>query len=183
MTGKCRLSYVYLLEPKPNDEGKTPKYEVSVIIPKSDKDTIAKIEKAIEAAKQQGKTSKWGGKVPKKLRLPLHDGDDDRDDEAYEDAMYLTARSKQQPVIMNRDKSILNDPNGVYSGMYAALILNFYPYDNESKGVAVGLEAVMKLGEGERLGGSRMSYEAAADAFDGFDFGDEDESGAAASFF
>ena len=44
-----RWSYVNVLEPK-SINGGTPKYSVSLIIPKSDTKTVAKIEAAIEAA-------------------------------------------------------------------------------------------------------------------------------------
>ena len=56
VTGKVRLSYVNVFEPKAMAEGETPKYSVCVMIPKTDKVTIEKINKAIEAAKQAGKS-------------------------------------------------------------------------------------------------------------------------------
>ena len=58
----CRLSYAHLWEPD-SINGSEPKYSVSCIIDKNDKETIAKIKKAIEVAKDEGK-GKWGGKIP-----------------------------------------------------------------------------------------------------------------------
>ncbi len=49
-----RCSYVNVWEPK-SINGGTPKYSVSLIIPKSDTKTIAKIEAAIEAAYKEGR--------------------------------------------------------------------------------------------------------------------------------
>ncbi len=46
----CRLSYAHLWEPD-SINGSEPKYSVSCIIDKNDKETIAKIKKAIEVAK------------------------------------------------------------------------------------------------------------------------------------
>lgn len=68
----CRLSYAHLWEPD-SVNGSEPKYSVSCIIDKKDKDTIAKIKKAIETAKEEGK-GKWGGKIPANLKTPLRDG-------------------------------------------------------------------------------------------------------------
>jgi hypothetical protein len=44
-------------------EGQEAKYSISLIIPKSDTSTIKAIEQAIEAAKEEGKVSKFGGKA------------------------------------------------------------------------------------------------------------------------
>ena len=46
------------------------------------------------------------------------------------------------------------DPNEVYSGCYGRVSVIFYPYNaSGSKGIACGLNNVMKVAEGERLGG------------------------------
>lgn len=65
----CRLSYANIFEPKAF-EGQDPKYSVSLIISKEDKETIKLIETAIANAKTQGKEQKWGGKLPKGLKDP-----------------------------------------------------------------------------------------------------------------
>lgn len=53
VTGEVRLSYANIFEAKSIQGGK-PKYSVSLIIPKSDTDTIGKIERAIDAAIDAG---------------------------------------------------------------------------------------------------------------------------------
>lgn len=60
-----RLSYANIWEPKSINGGKE-KYSVSLIIPKSDQKTITAIEKAIDAAIQEG-IGKFGGKKPNYL--------------------------------------------------------------------------------------------------------------------
>ena len=47
----CRLSYLHAFEPD-SINGSEPKYSVSCIIDKNDKETITKIQKAIEIAKE-----------------------------------------------------------------------------------------------------------------------------------
>src|SRR5690554_596922 len=90
VTGKVRFSYLTVFQPKAVGDSADKKYSVSLIIPKKDKKTLAKIEDAIKAAIEQGK-GKWGGKVPKNLKTPLRDGDEEKEDEAYEGCMFLNA--------------------------------------------------------------------------------------------
>lgn len=73
-TGEIRASYAYVFEPYKSDETAEAKYSMSVIIPKDDKETLAVIEQAIEAAKKAG-IEKFGKAWAAKCRMPLHDGD------------------------------------------------------------------------------------------------------------
>lgn len=153
VTGKVRLSYANIWAPKSID-GSAPKYSVSVIIPKSDKVTIGKINTAIDAAITAG-IGKFGGKQPNRamLKLPLRDGDTERSDEAYQNAMFLNANSKSAPQIVDRDCNAILDKEEVYSGCYARVSLNFYAFNtNGNKGVACGLGNIQKLEDGEPLG-------------------------------
>ena len=98
----CRICYANIWEPK-SINGSDEKYSVSCLIPKSDKATLAKIKKAIEAAKEAAKSKKWGGKIPPNLKQPLRDGDIERpDDEAYAGHYYFNATSKDAPQIVDR---------------------------------------------------------------------------------
>ena len=88
ITGRdTRWSYANVWEPK-SIQGGTPKYSVSLIIPKSDTVTLEKIRTAIQAAytEGQGKLKGNGKTVPPlaALKTPLRDGDVERpDDPAY----------------------------------------------------------------------------------------------------
>lgn len=148
-TGKVRLSYAHLFEPHAI-EGNEPKYSVSVIVPKSDKETLQAIKEAVTEAKEQGK-GKWGGKVPANVKTPLRDGDVDREgDEAYAGCYFLNSNSKNKPGIVDINVQPILDATEVYSGCYARLTLNFYAYNaNGNKGIAAGLGNVQKLADGE----------------------------------
>lgn len=165
----CRISFANIWEPKAINDGEE-KYSVSCIIPKSDTKTIEKIQKAIEAAKEDGKTRRWGGKIPPNLKLPLRDGDIDRpDDDSYVDAMFINATSKDAPQIVDRKKQTITDPMMVYSGCYCNVSVNFYAFNaNGNRGVAAGLGNVQFVKDGDRLSGK-----ASADA--DFDELDDDE--------
>lgn len=165
----CRLSYAHIWEPD-SVNGSEPKYSVSCIIDKDDKDTISKIQKAIELAKEEGK-GKWGGKIPANLKTPLRDGDIDRpEDEAYAGCMFLNANSRQAPQVVDKKVQPVLDQSEVYSGCYGRVSVTFYAYNsNGNKGVAAGLGNVQKLKEGEPLG-SRVN---AKDEFDAVEAEDD----------
>ena len=150
----CRISFANIWEPK-SINGSEEKYSVSCIIPKSDKKTLARIHKAIEAAKEAAKSKKWGGKVPPNLKLPLRDGDIDRpDDEAYQDAMFINASSKDAPQIVDRKVQPILDSMECGSGDYCNVSVNFYGFNaNGNRGVAAGLGNIQLIKRGDRLAG------------------------------
>lgn len=174
ITGKVRLSYVHIFTPSKVGEQGDEKYSVSIIIPKSDKVTLKKIKTAIEAAKEAGKASKFGGKIPANLKTPLRDGDEDRpEDEAYEDSYFINATSSTKPGIVDKDLNPIMDQEEVYSGCYGRVSINFYAFNsNGNKGIAAGLNNVQKLKDGEPLGG-RQSAE--SDFDDDYEDDDDDD--------
>lgn len=174
VTGKVRLCYVNVFQPAKfdGDDGDG-KYSVCVMVDKKDAKTLGKIKTAIAAAVDEGITSKWGGKKPGNLKMPLRDGDAERAEEQPEftGKYFFNANSRLKPGIVDRDKNEILDTTEVYSGIYGRVSVNFYPYNwNGSKGVAVGLNHVQKLADGEPLGGSRSTAEADFDD----DFEDEE---------
>ena len=155
ITGEVRFSYAHVFKPAAVEDGADEKYSVSLIIKKSDKKTIALVQKAIKAATEAGKGAKWGGKLPPKLKLPLRDGDEERpDDEVYADCFFLNATSKTKPGVVDRFKQPITDEEQFYSGCYGIASLNFYAFDTKgNKGVACGLNNLMKVRDGDYLGG------------------------------
>ena len=149
----CRFSYLHCWEPD-SVNGGDPKYSVSAIIPKSDTKTVNAIKAAIEQAKKDS-VSKWGGKVPANLKLPLRDGDIDRpDDEAYAGCYFFNANSRQAPQVVDSQVQPILDQSEVYSGCYGKISVTFYGYNsNGNRGIAAGLGNIQKLKDGESLGG------------------------------
>jgi hypothetical protein len=150
----CRISFANIWQPK-SINGSEEKYSVSCLIPKSDKATLMKIHKAVEAAKEDGKARKWNGKIPPNLKLPLRDGDIERpDDENYAGHMFLNATSKEAPQIVDRRVPPIMDAMECGSGDYCNVSVNFYPFNaNGNRGVAAGLGNIQKVKDGERLSG------------------------------
>lgn len=166
-----RWSYANVWEPKAINGG-TPKYSVSLIIPKSDTVTIKKIEAAIEAAYKEGEAKLKGNgrSVPalSVLKTPLRDGDAERpDDEAYANAYFVNANSATAPGIVDADRQPILDRSEVYSGVYGRASINFYAFNsNGNKGIACGLNNLQKIRDGEPLGGKSRAED---------DFADEEE--------
>lgn len=160
----CRLSYAHLFKPRSMDGGE-PKYQATLLIKKQDKEAVALVRGAEEAAKKL--FAERFGKAGK-LSSTVYDGDEDFPNDANcEGMLVVRASSKTQPGLKVLDGGILCDAlseEDLYSGCYAAVEINFFPYNNASKkGVSAGLNNVLKLEDGERLGGSSRS---ADDAFD-----------------
>ena len=165
VTGKVRFSYLHVWEPAAVEEGSQKKYSVSLIIPKSDTDTVARIKNAIQSALEAGK-AKFGGKIPATLKLPLRDGDIERaDDDAYLNSWFLNANSSKQPGIVDQNVQPILQQDEIYSGCYGRASINFFAFNtNGNKGIACGLNNIQKLSDGELLGG-RTTAE--------FDFADD----------
>lgn len=155
ITGKnTRLSYFHGWEPT-SINGGPERYSVSVLIPKEDKETVKAINDAIDAAIEEG-IAKFGGKKPNKaaIKLPLRDGDTEREDEAYAGHWFINANSKTVPQIVDKAVKPILDRDEVYSGCYARVSLNFYAFNsNGNKGIACGLGNIQKIRDGESLGG------------------------------
>jgi hypothetical protein len=155
-----RLSYFHGWEPVSINGGEA-KYSVSVLIPKTDKATVDAISRAVDAAIEDG-VAKFGGKKPNKaaLKMPLRDGDLERDDEAYKGHYFINANSKTAPQIVDKAVKPILDREEVYSGCYGRVSLNFYAFNsNGNKGVACGLGNIQKIKDGESLGNRTTAAE------------------------
>ncbi|KAB2953740.1 DUF2815 family protein [Heliorestis acidaminivorans] len=153
-----RWSYANIWEAK-SINGGAPKFSVSLIVPKSDTQTVAKIKAAIEAAYHEGEAKlKGNGRtVPplSAIKTPLRDGDTERpDDPAYANAYFINANSSTAPGIVDADRQPILERSEVYSGVYGRASINFYAFNsNGNKGIACGLNNLQKIRDGEPLGG------------------------------
>lgn len=153
-----RWSYCNVWEAK-SINGGTPKFSVSLIIPKSDTQTVKKIEAAIQAAYEEGEAKlKGNGKsVPalSAIKTPLRDGDMERpDDPAYADSYFINANSTTAPGIVDADRQPILERSEVYSGVYGRASINLYAFNsNGNRGIACGLNNLQKIRDGEPLGG------------------------------
>lgn len=147
-----RLTFTFL----PDEDGV---FRTSVLIPKKDKALIKQIEEAIEEAKEYGKSAKWGGKIPRNLKIAFQDGDDtDLDNYPENEGHFLlNARSKKKVGLVDIDRQPILDADEIYSGCWAYVSVTSFAYDNESKGVSFFLNNIMKARDDERFGGGASS--------------------------
>lgn len=171
-----RWSYANVWEPK-SINGGTPKYSVSLIIPKSDTKTIARIKSAIEAAYLEGEAKlKGNGKVVPPLaaiKSPLRDGDIERpDDAAYAGAYFINANATTAPGIVDTDRNPILTRSEVYSGVYGRASISFYAFNsNGNRGIACALQNIQKVRDGEALGGKSKAEDDFNDNFTSDDGG------------
>jgi len=168
---KTRWSYANVWQAK-SINGGTPKYSVSLIIPKSDTKTVTAVKNAIQAAYDEGQSKLKGNSksVPAltAIKTPLRDGDAERpDDEAYKDSYFINANSATAPGIVDAARNPIIEHSEVYSGVYGRASINFYAFNsNGNKGIACGLNNLQKISDGEPLGDKTRAED---------DFADEDE--------
>ena len=170
ITGKNTImSYLNVNEPKVPLGGGTPKYSVSLIIPKSDTVTVAKIRAAIQAAYEEGQSKLKGNSkfVPalEDIKTPLRDGDKDRKgDEAYQNSWFVNANSTTKPGVVDADRQPILDSSELYSGIIGRASINFYAFNsNGNRGIACGLNNLQKLSDGTPLGGHSRAEDDFAD--------------------
>ena len=138
-----RWSYANVWQAK-SINGGTPKFSVSLIIPKSDTATVEKIKAAIKAAYEEGESKlKGNGKsVPalSVIKTPLRDGDTERpDDEAYKNCYFINANSATAPGIVDADRQPIIDHSEAVVGM-AEQALTLWYESKRNKGIAHGLQ-------------------------------------------
>lgn len=166
-----RWSYANVWDPK-SINGGTPKYSVSLLIPKSDTVTINKVKAAIQAAYEEGESKlKGNARVCPPLDViknPLRDGDKERPgDETYRNCYFINANSPTAPGIVDANCQQIIERSEVYSGVYGRASINFYAFNsNGNSGIACGLNNLQKIRDGEPLGGKSRAED---------DFSSEDD--------
>lgn len=173
MTGKVRLSYAHLFKPYAANAGQEEKYSCTILVPKHDVATKAKIDAAINAAIEKGITGKWAGVKPPRPSTPIHDGDSTRPSDGAEYGpeckghwvFTAYANADFAPGIIDAMKHPILNQSEIYSGIYARVSVTFYPYaTGGKKGIGAGLNNVQKLADGEPLAASAIRAEDEFDA-------------------
>lgn len=189
-----RFSYANFFVPKAGDEDKVDKktgkpaefYSCQVIIAKADKESVEKVNGAVNAAAKEKLGDK---KIPSMWKLPLRDGDEEWEEkgEHLKGCWFFNCKAKGKPSVVGTRKYTEEDvaqwdadnehetaeykarnrpkvgklvklsEEDFKSGDYGRISVDMYYFETESKGIAVGLGNVQKLKDGDALGGSRTS--------------------------
>lgn len=176
VTQPVRLSYVHILRPKMrvNDDGSPaePEYSCMLLIPKTDRVTIAAIRNAQKAALAHGAAKGTFGTtgVPKAWKNTLRDGDAEGETPEMEGHLFMNVSSKSKPGCVDLSVQPILDQSEVYSGMWARVAIGAFAYNQKgNKGVSFGLNHVQKIRDDERLDGSTSPE----DVFAPWDDGEE----------
>lgn len=182
--GPVRLSYPYLFEPRARKGDERKKYSVTILIDKKDTEIVEQLQAAIKQAEIEAKDKKFNGKIPPKVKTPVHDGDGYKDNgEEFgpecKGCYVLTATTDENyppKVLAGRDGHPAS-PDEVYAGCYGYVSINLagYNFENTKKGIGAYLNNVWKTKDGEPLGFRRKSAkEDFMEVFASMEFDDEE---------
>jgi hypothetical protein len=150
--GPVRIGYANVFRPRKREDDEEPSYSCMIIIDKTDRVTLRKIAKAIEAAQIEGKA-----KIGNSKSTTLRDGDEEADLENNPELagmMYVNISSKQRPGIVDQTRQKVIDETMVYSGCYVNVSMKAFAYNAKgNKGVSFGLNHIQFVRDGEPLGG------------------------------
>lgn len=134
----------------PDGEGKE-KYSMTVMVPKSDTETIARIEAAVDKAIEEN-IGTFGGKKSG-IRRPLRDGDEKKEDyPEFDGYMFFSCSTIHRPKVFDMEKQeIIDLEEVIYSGQVINVSVLTFPYNvSGSKGIGMGLQNIQVVGGGER---------------------------------
>lgn len=170
-----RLAFPHLFTPQVQESGE-PKYNASFLL-----DTSNPACKEIEAALLDVANAKWGANKGKALldqlkkqgRVCYRSGDDKSQYDGFEGNMYITASNKTRPLVVDRDRSVINAADGkVYPGCFVNTSVEIWAQDNKhGKRINASLRGVQFLRDGDAFAGGAP---ASPDDFD--DLSVEEES-------
>lgn len=159
-TPEFRASFPAVFKAKAFEDQEA-KFSVTMLFPKN-----ADLKETLRRAAFNATVEKWGPdktKWPKNLRSPFRDGDDKDNLKGYRGCIYVTATSKHQPGVIDRQKNEILAEADFYAGCYARATVIAFAYDVKgNKGIGFSLQNVQKLRDGEKFSGRK-------DAVDDFD--------------
>ncbi|WP_455046197.1 DUF2815 family protein [Leptotrichia trevisanii] len=165
VTVRGRLSYVHVFKPHAATPGAEEKFSTTILVPKTDVETKQKIDAAIKAATELGVSEKWNGVKPPTVPNPIWDGDGVKQNgEQFGPeckghwVFTASAKADYPPQVVDRRVQPILDQSEIYSGCYANVAVNFFPYlFAGKKGIGAGLGNIQKIKDGESLAGTRTA--------------------------
>lgn len=169
-----RLAFPQLFEAKTvNGEGE-PAFSASFLMGPDHPAVMA-----LNAAMDKVGSEKWGAKWPNvkkeivtKDRLALHDGDTKADYAGFAGMMFVSARNKSRPLVIDRDKSPLTAADGrPYAGCYVNASIELWAQDNNyGKRINASLRGVQFFKDGDAFAGGGAASD---DEFDSVESADD----------
>lgn len=177
LTPTVRVAYTNtLFEPKAVVVGGDPKYGVRIMFDKTNPADLAFLKQLNQDA-EAVKAEHWPDPT-KRPRIPFYgstyqnvikDGDTavnkngflySEKDPELKGHFFMGIASQNKPGVIDLNHTPILDKSVVYGGCYCDIGLNVYSYEGKpDDGVTVGLNAVRKQKDGDRLGGGAPSIE------------------------
>lgn len=162
ITPVFRASYVHLFKPQAAEDGGTPKFGVSAVwTPGKFSDSEKKLWAAIKAEGEAAFEAFHGMTVEEAKDiggyvLGIRDGRAKKTEPYGPGTVFASLTSTQRPGIVDLDGNPIGaehmNQELVYSGVYARASVNWYAFDNKSKGIALGLNNFQLVRAAEPLG-------------------------------
>ena len=161
-----RLSYPHLHAPRSfqNDPTAPAKYSCSLLIPKSDKESLNALQAAAKAAIAKAVPTKFNGKTPatNTLRMPWTDGDavDEDGSRVYGDEctgcyiLKTSSPANRRPRVVTTNPKVEAVEEDVWAGQEVNALVSLSAYNmGANRGVSAYINAVQLTGRGERIDG------------------------------
>jgi len=169
MLTDVRLAFPSLFKAQAFEGSGAPSFGATLLLPPNHK-AIAELKKGFATIAKE----KWGTKADAVLKsltatdkLCLHNGDTKEQYDGFTGNMFISARSKVRPLILNTDKSPLTEEDGKpYSGCFVNASIELWAQDNKfGKRINAQLRGIQFLRDGDAFagGGSPASDDEFAD--------------------
>lgn len=153
------LSFPALFKPRAY-EGQEPSYSAVFIIPK-EHEAVGMVKTAMLAAARE----RWADKADAILKsliaggkVPLKDGDTKAEYEGFAGKLFLSARSKRAPRVVDQARMPMVDDGRLYAGCIVNGVVDIWAMDNNyGKRICATLLGVQLVAEGEPLGGGTVA--------------------------
>lgn len=158
-----------------------PKYNAIFLVPKDDTAKVAQIREAYDEAFNELRTKGFKGKAASAINPKnncLVDGDQYADENEGKDAfrgylMIKCASKMFRPIVTDKEKLVILNgkpiaglaaesisPETLEDGDYVHLNISFWTYVNAAaSGIGCNVHAVMRIAEGERIGGASTNVD------------------------
>lgn len=149
MTPEFRVSFPNVFQARADFDGQSPKFSIVMLFPKTTDIS------ALKKLAQEVATEKWPKGLPVNLRNPFRDADKEKPDmDGYAGCIFISAKSKGRPGLVDSQKTPILTPEEFYAGCYARATVNAFAYDKAGNvGVSFGLQNIQKLRDGEPFSG------------------------------
>ena len=151
LTPEARTSFVTLIEPKPFQPGDKEYYSLIMIFP------AGSDLSALVASAKGAMQDKWPDPVtrPEGLQTPFRKGTEKSEVNGFPpDSVFITAKTKLLPGMVDRNNKVITDPSVFYSGCWVRAVISPFAYETgKNRGVSFWLSTLQFVRDDTRLGG------------------------------